>query len=98
VAGDAIWDRQSRVRLRIGPLTKKRYDDFLPGGSANRQLRAITRFFANDCLDFEVQLVLRREEAPAIRLDGRQPVRLGWDSWASTAPLDRDPDETVLLM
>jgi len=100
VAGDAIWDRQSRVRLRIGPLTKKRYEDFLPGGSANRHLRAITRFFSNDCLDFEVQLVLRREEAPAIRLDldGAEPVRLGWDSWASTAPLDRDPDETILLM
>jgi type VI secretion system protein ImpH len=100
VAGDAIWDRQSRVRLRIGPLTKKRYDGFLPGGSANRQLRAITRFFTNDCLDFEVQLVLRREEAPAIRLglDERQPARLGWDSWASTAPMNRDPDETILLM
>ncbi len=99
VAGDAIWDRQSRVRLRVGPLTKKRYDDFLPGGSANRQLRAMTRFFANDCLDFEVQLVLRREEAPTVRLglDDR-PARLGWDSWASTAPMNRDPDETILLM
>jgi predicted component of type VI protein secretion system len=31
-------------------------------------------------------------------LDGQPAARLGWDSWASTAPMNRDPDETILLM
>ena len=33
VAGDEIWDQQSRARVRIGPLTRRQYDEFLPGGS-----------------------------------------------------------------
>ena len=61
VAGDEIWDQQSRARVRIGPLTRKQYDEFLPGGSAYEPLRALTRFYTNDLIDFEIQLVLARE-------------------------------------
>ena len=31
VVGDAVWDRQGRVRIRIGPIGMDRYNDFLPG-------------------------------------------------------------------
>ena len=36
VAGDEIWDPQSRVRIVLGPLSLKQYLDFLPSGSAFR--------------------------------------------------------------
>ena len=67
VVGDAVWDRQGRVRIRIGPLTMKRYNEFLPEGSAYGALRAMTRFFSNNCVDFEVQLVLDRTQVPSFR-------------------------------
>jgi type VI secretion system protein ImpH len=78
----------------------ERYNDFLPEGSAYASLRAVTRFFSNQCLDFEVQLVLDRSQVPKIELDldSRQPARLGWVSWAKTAPLSADPDETILSL
>ncbi|KAA6461936.1 type VI secretion system baseplate subunit TssG [Acidobacteria bacterium AB60] len=100
VVGDAVWDRQSSVRLRIGPLTLERYNDFLPKGSAHKALRAITQFFGNDCFDFQVQLVLDRTQVPSIKLDlnEERPARLGWVSWAKTAPLTRDPDEAILAL
>jgi len=100
VVGDAVWDRQGRVRIRIGPLGMERYSDFLPQGSAYAALRAITRFFSNECLDFEVQLVLDRSQVPKIELnlDSDQPARLGWVSWAKTAPLSADPDDTILSL
>lgn len=100
VVGDAIWDRQGRVRIRIGPLGMDRYNDFLPQGSAYAALKAITRFFSNQCLDFEVQLVLDRSQVPKIELDmdSSQPARLGWVSWAKTAPLSVDPDDTILSL
>lgn len=100
VVGDAIWDRQGCVRIRIGPLTLERYNDFLPGGSAHEGLRAITRFFSNDCFDFQVQLVLDRTQVPSIKLDlnDERPARLGWVSWAKTQPLSRDPDEALLAL
>ena len=100
VVGDAMWDRQGSVRIRIGPLTLERYNDFLPEGSAYAALRAITRFFSNDCFDFEIQLVLDRTKVPAIELDmnAKAPARLGWISWAKTVPLSRDPDDAILAL
>jgi type VI secretion system protein ImpH len=98
VVGDAVWDRQGRVRIRLGPLGIERYCDFLPGGGAHRKLHAILRFFSNDCLDFEVQLVLDKDQTPGVELDfdAEKPARLGWLSWAKTMPLNTDPDDTVL--
>jgi type VI secretion system protein ImpH len=100
VVGDAVWDRQARVRIRLGPLGMERYCDFLPEASAYKALRAITRFFSNRCLEFELQLVLERAQTPGTELDfdAANPVRLGWVSWLKTAPLGIDPDETILTL
>lgn len=99
VVGDEIWDQQSSARIRLGPLTFAQYLDFLPEGSAWSPLQAITRFFTGDEIDFEIQLVLKREDVPGCQLTtGTQdePPRLGWSTWVRTAPMVRDPDETVL--
>jgi type VI secretion system protein ImpH len=100
VVGDEVWDAQSRVRLRLGPLTRAAYDDFLPGGSAHEPLRALARFFTDDLLGVDVQLVLRREEAPGCVLggDGASTAALGWGTWLHTAPPAADPDHTVLVL
>jgi len=100
VTGDAVWDRQSRVRIRLGPLGLERYCDFLPGGGGHKALRAITSFFSNQCLEFEVQLVLDRNQVPSVELDldSVNPARLGWVSWAKTTPLNCDPDDTILTL
>jgi len=99
VAGDEVWDQGSRVRIRIGPLTRDKYDGFLPGGESFEALRALTRFFGNDQFDFEVQLVLDREAAPALRLGADDaPVPLGWTTWLRTGPLNRDPDDALFTL
>jgi len=98
VSGDEVWDQQARVRVRLGPLTRTRYDEFLPGGGSHDALRALTRFFANDQFDFEIQLVLARDEAPACRLDADDPLPLGWCTWLRTAPLERDPDDALFML
>lgn len=100
VAGDAVWDQQGCVRLRIGPLSLDRYNDFLPGGMGNAALRAMVRFYTNCTLDAEAQLVLDRSEVPPVQLDfdSGRPARLGWVSWARTAAMNRDPDDTILAL
>jgi type VI secretion system protein ImpH len=100
VVGDQIWDQQGRARIRLGPMSLKKYREFLPDGSAFWPLRAITRFFANDGIDFEAQLVLQREEVPKCQIgaEGSAPPQLGWASWLKTAPIDRDPGDTVLSL
>lgn len=98
VVGDQIWDQQSRARIKLGPMPLEQYREFLPDGSAFQPLRAIARFFANDGIDFEVQLILKRDDVPRcqIDLDSEAPPRLGWASWLKSAPLARDPDDTIL--
>jgi type VI secretion system protein ImpH len=100
VVGDEVWDQQSVIRLRLGPLPLVQYLEFLPGRSAYAPLRALVKFFCGEDLDAEVQLVLKREETPRAGLDvedGASP-QLGWVSWMFAKPLSRDPDETVLRL
>ena len=99
VVGDEVWDPQARVRLRLGPLTRRQYDRFLPGGNAYEPLRALTRFYSGDQFDFEIQLVLARDEVPACVLgDGAPGTPLGWCTWMRSRPFGRDPDDTVLTL
>ncbi len=100
VVGDEIWNQQSRVRIVLGPLLLERYQDFLPDGSCWEPLRAWTRFFSNEEFDFEVKLILEREQVPACELgaDEADGPRLGWVSWVKSVPLGRDPDDTVLAL
>ena len=75
VVGDEVWDQQSRVRIRMGPLSLEQYMEFLPGGPAWRHVKALTRFFAGNEYDMELQLVLRRDEVPSCELQiGRAHV------------------------
>jgi type VI secretion system protein ImpH len=98
VVGDEVWNQQSRVRIILGPLSLDEYRSFLPDGPRWDPLRAWVRFFSNEEFDFEVKLILKREQVPACELgaDGAAGPRLGWVSWAKSAPLARDPGDTVL--
>lgn len=98
VAGDEIWDAQTTVRIRIGPLSRDRYDDLLPGGRAYEIVRWITKFFSNDQFDFELQLVLERADVPGLTLGDDQPNPLGWSTWIRTGAFARDADETLLTL
>ena len=100
VAGDEIWDHQSRIRIRLGPLGFEQYRSFLPGGGARGELDALTGFFTRQEFDVEVQLVLKRDEVPACELneEGEASLQLGWSTWIKNIPFQRDPDETVLLL
>jgi type VI secretion system protein ImpH len=100
VLGDEVWDQQSVVRIRLGPLSLSEYLDFLPTGTAWEPLRSLVRFYFNDQLDFEVQLVLRRDETPRCELgsQGDDAPRLGWTTWAKTNQMQRDPEETILRL
>jgi type VI secretion system protein ImpH len=100
VAGDEIWDPQSRVRIVLGPLPLKSYLDFLPSGSAFSPLRTLVRFYAGDEFDFEVQLILQREQTPACELGAEGPAapQLGWLSWSKTKDMQADPSQAILQL
>jgi len=98
VLGKRFWDQQARFRLRIGPLGLGLFCDLLPSGRQFRVLAQLTRFFVGQELDFDVQLVLRRDEVPRCRLGetGPRAPRLGWSTWLKTKPFADDADDAVL--
>ena len=97
VVGDEVWDPQARVRVRLGPLRRAQYDDFLPGGAALQRLRDLVRLYTDDQLDVEVQLVLRHDDVPGCTLGG-DVLPLGWTTWLRTAPAARDADDAVFTL
>jgi type VI secretion system protein ImpH len=100
IVGDEVWDQQGRARLVLGPLTLAQYLDFLPCGTAFGPLGEMTRFFSRGAIEFEVQLVLLRDEIPLVLLEDGESAgpMLGWTTWVKNTPLTRDPGETVLLL
>lgn len=97
VVGDEVWDPSARIRIRLGPLDRARYDAFLPGGRDHQPLKSLVRFFGHDRVEAEVQLVLRREQVKGVVLGGA-PTPLAWATWLRTEPLDRDPEDTILVL
>ena len=96
--GDEVWDPSFRARIVVGPLPLSRYQDFLPTGSAYQELRAITRFFAHDQVEYELRLILAKDEVPAVSLGADEGTPLGWSTWLRTAPFMQDASDTVLLL
>jgi type VI secretion system protein ImpH len=97
VCGDRVWDRQSKFRMRIGPIGRAEFERFLPGGRDHGPLMDMVRLYAGLELDFDVQLLLRAAEVPACRLRSTGGgARLGWSSWLSTFGFTVDRADTVL--
>jgi type VI secretion system protein ImpH len=79
VLGARVWGRQHRFRIHLGPLTLAEYERFLPGGQALPQLVDWVRMYLDMELQWDIRLVLARDEVPPAHLGrGRQ---LGWTSW-----------------
>jgi type VI secretion system protein ImpH len=103
VAGERVWDVQSKFRLRLGPLRYPRFRDLLPdrspgpGPKAFFLLCQLVRLYAGPEFDFDVQLVLRAEDVPECRLEdgGGVGARLGWNTWVRTQAYPRDADDAV---
>ncbi|WP_426071747.1 type VI secretion system baseplate subunit TssG [Janthinobacterium sp. DSP2-3-3] len=58
-----------RVRLVLGPLARRAYEDFLPGRPGALALRQMLALFGLPGVSFEVRLVLRREDVRTGVLD-----------------------------
>jgi type VI secretion system protein ImpH len=94
VVGRRVRDAQSRFRIAIGPMILDRYHDFLPGGRSLVRLVDWVRNYVGFEFDWEVQLVLARDEVPGTRL-GREGL-LGWTTWLGVRPAPTDAGDLVL--
>lgn len=103
MAGERVWDVQSKLRIRLGPLAAGPFQELLPDRTPQPrrkrffQLVHLVRLYLGAELDFDVQLVLQAAAVPDCQLPeatGDGP-RLGWDSWVSSQTYPEPVGEAV---
>ncbi len=102
VIGERVWDIQSKIRIRIGPIRYSVFNEFLPDRQPIEQRKAffllshLVRLYVGKEMDFDIQLVLKAEDVPACRFthEGTGP-RLGWNTWVISEPLNHDAADAV---
>jgi type VI secretion system protein ImpH len=92
--GRSVWDCQNKFRIVIGPLGYDDYRRFMPGGDSLKRLLAWVRTYVGLALEWDVRLILKKEEMPPLRLGGA--TRVGWSTWLASAPARRDPDQMLI--
>lgn len=81
VAGAKVWDRQYKIRLHVGPLTLAQYQQFLPGRQSLVELRDWMRQLLGFDMLWDLQLVLKGNEVPALQLGQGDSAVLGRSTW-----------------
>jgi type VI secretion system protein ImpH len=103
VIGDRVWDVQSKIRIRLGPLRYGQFVAFLPrvqrtaSGNAFFLLCHLARLYVGPELDFDVQVILAAADVPECQLSDGGPVGplLGWNTWVRSGAMDDDARDAV---
>ncbi len=94
VAGSRVWDCQQKFRIVFGPLDLADYRRLLPGSESLQRLVALVRGYTGDELDWDVNVILKKDAVPPLQLG--QSGQLGLTSWVASRPLDEDADQLFL--
>lgn len=95
VLGSSVWDVQHKFRIVIGPMPMAAYRRFLPGGPDLARLQAMVRTWVGVEFEWDVKLILQRQEVPGIHL-GAPQVALGHTTWLGYYRRQGDADDLRL--
>ena len=94
--GSRSWDIQSRIRLRIGPLSLRDFERLQPEQPLFRRLVGLVRAYLDDETGFAINPILAADAVPGVTLTAGSSSRLGRNAWLPTrAPRERDGIEAV---
>lgn len=94
VCGSFVWDCQTKFRVSLGPMSFDEFLRFMPSGDLLKPIFSFVRYMVGIEYEFEVRVVLRREEVPSCVLGSEShSPRLGWTTWiqGSTHKHSSDP-------
>ena len=94
--GERLLRPELGIRIKVGPVSSRMFERFLPGASGARALTALLDRFAIEVPYRELQVILRGEEVDGASLDGT--ARLGLDGFLCTRPDRRDRDDVCYLL
>jgi type VI secretion system protein ImpH len=91
--GPRIFSRQSRIELRVGPLSLDDFKSFLPGERRLALFKKAVRDMIGEALDVDLRIVLAREAVPAPKMG---TIQLGRTCWLSRPAEKGDADDLRL--
>ena len=91
VLGTRSWQCQQKFRIRLGPVKLNDYEGLLPDGDSLKRLRDIVWNYIGFELEWDLNLVLDKQEVPHVQLGG--DGRLGWTSWLYSQNRNFDADD-----
>ncbi|MYM29594.1 type VI secretion system baseplate subunit TssG [Duganella sp. CY15W] len=94
--GARTYGCDARVRLRIGPLDKQRYERFLPGRTSAYHLAAMLKLHCGASLTWEVHLIQQAQDMQGVYLDATS--RLGVNALLLGRQATEDHDELMYLL
>ncbi|HCI49160.1 MAG: hypothetical protein A2977_03530 [Alphaproteobacteria bacterium RIFCSPLOWO2_01_FULL_45_8] len=91
ILGDRFWEQQQSIKIHVGPLGIKGYINFLKPGKAYSALKILVAFFCGEDQDFHLNLILKKEEVPLVKLG--QGIALHWTSWLNRKSTEWTKDD-----
>lgn len=92
--GEAVWDAAGKFRVVVGPVGLAAFRRLLPGHPGLSRLAGLVESWVDGELAWDLQVILRRDEVPATRLDGRSG--LGYTTWVLSRPATHDAHDYIL--
>jgi type VI secretion system protein ImpH len=101
VCGSSVLEIETKFRIDLGPMGYREFVRLLPSGNMLRSAFSLVRYMAGMGYEFDIRLILKREEVPLCVIGGSAPdsPRLGWATWL-TKPgslLQEDPFLTLQI-
>ncbi|MGB0671958.1 MAG: type VI secretion system baseplate subunit TssG, partial [Rhodospirillales bacterium] len=93
VLGGRVWCADDIFEVRLGPMSRKDFQSFLPIGKRFEALCSLVRYYSGVETDFRVRLAIEGKQAPPLRLaakPGEGQAYLGWTTWLKARPWNRD--------
>ncbi|MDX8479722.1 type VI secretion system baseplate subunit TssG [Mesorhizobium sp. VK24D] len=91
--GPRVFSRQSRIELRVGPLSLDDFKAFLPGSRRLAQFKKAVRDMIGETLDVDLRIVLARDAVPPAKIG---TVQLGRTTWLARPAEKGDADDLKL--
>ncbi|MEM9220865.1 MAG: type VI secretion system baseplate subunit TssG [Pseudomonadota bacterium] len=92
MVGSAVLAFDEKVRIRVTVASLEEYQSFLPAGPNSTRLADAIEFYLGEELDWDIELALPTEVAPAAALGSAG--QLGWTGWMN--PQYEGQTKTVL--
>ena len=87
IVGAKVYDRTGKFRVSVGPVGFEEFKHYLPSGELMGRLRELIKLYLIDELEHDVEVWLKGEEVPKLKMGGMTGgAMLGWTSWSLTGP------------